>query len=397
MKTWLQIRFILLVCSGLMAHAAVRAEVRLDDVVGSSEIRERRIAVEGTAPALVRDFEALFRLHGGLILENGRPEFVVTVAAVDEGIQIQIGSGGQALWRGAFAGSGLGAVYQAADVVVERILGSAGWFGSQIAFIATRSGNTEVYLSDLLFRTTRQLTNDRALCLSPAISPKGDALLYTSYHRTGFPDIYRIDLRTNQRTTFAGFKGTNTGAAWSPDGAAVAMVLSGSGNPELFISDPTGRQLQRLTRNESLEADPSWSPDGARLAFTSDQRGGPQLYLINRDGAGMRRLRTDISGNCSEPTWNPVNPDIIAFTTVVGQEFEVAIHNITKPGSTVVSKGAGDAVHPAWLRDGRHLIYTERSSTRQRLVLIDTLTGRRAVLSPAALGDSSQASIAFPR
>jgi len=271
-------------------------------------------------------------------------------------------------------------------------LGTAGFFQCTVAFVSDRTGHAEIYKSDILFQAVRQLTRDRSQCLSPDLSPDGRTLLYTSYHGTGFPDIYRIDLSSGKRSVFAGFKGTNTGAAFSPDGRSVAMILSGSGNSEVYLGNADGRQLRRLTRSTSLEAGPSWSPDGRKIAFTSDQMGGPQIYSMDAQGRSMSRVRTDISRNCSEPAWNPRDPSQIAFTAAIAGEFELAVYSFQEGRSRILSKGAGDAVHPAWLNDGRHLIYTERTPRYTRLMILDSITGKRSRLSPVELNNAQQAS-----
>ena len=131
---------------------------------------------------------------------------------------------------------------------------------------------------------------------------------------------------------------------------------------------------------------------GAAVIFTSDQMGGPQLYTMDIQGRSMSRVRTDISRNCSEPTWNPVDADQIAFTAAIGGEFEVAVYSFKENRSRILSKGAGDAVHPIWLNDGRHLIYTERTSRYSRLMILDTITGKKIRLSPTELNNAREAS-----
>ena len=314
------------------------------------------------------------------------------------GVNLKIGSGGKTLWEGAFEGvTQRDALYAAADTAVSKTLGIPGFFQSTLAFISDRTGHAEVYKADILFQAVRQLTRDRSQCLSPNLSPDGKVLLYTSFHGNGFPDIYRIDLVTGKRSLFAGFRGTNTGATFSPDGRSVAMILSGSGNSEVYISNAEGHQMRRLTRSDSLEAGPTWAPDGRRVAFTSDQLGGPQIYAMDARGRSMSRVRTDISRNCSEPAWNPRDASQIAFTAAVAGEFEVAVYSFTENRSKIISKGAGDAVHPAWLNDGRHLVYTERTSRYSRLMILDTLTGKRSRLSPVELNSAQEASPIYLR
>lgn len=386
----------LIILSLQVGHA--QDTIQLGDVVGSSTIRSRSITLVGEPASLVSQAARLFDLHGGFERVAQGADFTFRFQATGPAtVSLTIQSGGQVLWQSPFQGGTQGeALYAAADAAVQKTLGLPGFFGSKLAFISTRTGQTEVYVSDILFQSVRQLTRDAALCLSPNLSPDGRTLLYTSYHGTGFPDIYRIDLQTGQRSVFAGFRGTNTGATFSPDGRNVAMVMSGSGNSEVYISNPTGQQLRRLTRSSSLEADPTWSSDGRRLAFTSDQLGGPQIFIMDAQGRSMSRVRTDISRNCSEPSWNPVDSGQIAFTAAVGGEFEIAVYSFAENKSRIVSKGAGDAVHPAWLRDGRHLIYTERTSRYSRLMILDTVTGNRFRLSPSELNSASGASAVYP-
>ena len=378
--------------------AGAQDAIQLPDVVGSASVRTRSVEVTGQPASLIAEAARLIDLHGGLERTPERGDFTFNFSASgSSAVDLRISSRGKVLWEGTFPGATQrDALYAAADTAVQKTLGTPGFFRSTIAFVSDRTGHAEVYTADILFSAVRQLTRDQSLCLSPNLSPDGQTLLYTSYHGTGFPDIYEIDLRTGKRSVFAGFRGTNTGATFSPDGRLVAMILSGSGNSEIYISNAEGQQMRRLTRSSSLEADPAWSPDGRRLVFTSDQMGGPQIYVMDVQGRSMSRVRTDISRNCAEPSWNPRDPSQIAFTAATAGEFEVALYSFKENRSQFISKGSGDAVHPAWLNDGRHLIYTERTSRYSRLMILDTVTGHRARLSPAELNSASEASPVYP-
>lgn len=385
---------ILLTVAFLHPMPADDEPIRLPDVIGGSGITSRSIHIKGSPQSLLRTASKLFELHGGFRLTDENPDFTFSFTQPSTNTtELRITSAGTELLRQSVSASSPDrSLYKAADLAVRRTLGLPGFFDSRLAFISDRTGHAEVYTADLLFNATRQLTRDRAQCLSPNLSPDGQILLYTSYHGNGFPDIYRVDLASGQRSLFAGFQGTNTGANFSPDGARVAMVLSGSGNSEIYLADPNGANLRRLTRERSLETGPSWSPDGRRLAFTSDRMGKPQIYVMDVTGQSTSRVRTDISRHCSEPAWNPRDPDQIAFTAAMAGAFEVAIYRFSEDESTIVTRGSGDAVHPAWMADGRHLIYTQRTASFSRLMLLDTRTGTRRVLSPAELNSAREAS-----
>lgn len=355
----------------------------------------RRIQIESSNDELKGLLQRAFSMHGAFEVRTaGSVHFVFGFEpAGPNSVELKISSGGQTLLSESFNGrSRTEAALQAADLAVRRTVDLPGFFSGSVAFISEKSGHPEVYLADLLFTRTRRLTRDNGQSMLPNLSPDGRSLLYTSYHRSGFPDIYKIDLRSNERTVFASFRGLNTGATYSRSGNEVAMILSGSGNSELYVSDASGNRMRRLTRTTGLEADPTWAPDGRRLAFTSDELGKPQIFVVNADGSNYRRVPTNISGNCSEPAWNPREPDQIAFTAAMGGEFEVCLYSFSQNESRVLTRGAGDAVEPTWLPDGRHLIYTERTSRTSRLVLFDTISGKKTHLtSPESLGHASMA------
>lgn len=373
------------------------ADGQIRDITGTVARDLLSIRVESDQPELKNYIERAFSLHGAFELAtSGRPHFVFSFEAKsDQALDLVIESSGKELLRQRFAGDDLfAAAAAAADTAVLRTTNRPGFFSGRVAFISTTSGHAEVYVADLLMRARLQLTRHGADSLLPAISPSGDQVLYTSYYRNGFPDMYSVDMTTKALSLFSGFRGTNTGATFSPDGQRVALVISVEGNAELFVGSKGGGQLQRLTKTAALEADPSWSSDGRRLTFASDELGRPQIFVANADGSGRRRLPTNVSRNCSEPTWNPREPDQIAFTAAMGKEFEICLYEMGGGAAKVLTGGLGDAVEPVWLSDGRHLIYTQRSKGRSRLAILDTLTGKQKVLTPEVWGNCSMADFA---
>lgn len=177
--------------------------IQLGDIVGTAQVQSRSLRLTGEPAALVGSLSQLVTLHGGLRETSERADFTIHIRETGaNSVAITISSAGQQLWQQSFtADSSLDALYMAADAMVARILGIPGFFASTLAFISDRTGHAEVYTSDILFNRVRQLTRDRNEAVSPNLHPRGEALLYTSYHGTGFPDIFRIDLRTGQRTT----------------------------------------------------------------------------------------------------------------------------------------------------------------------------------------------------
>ncbi|MEM8868357.1 MAG: biopolymer transporter Tol [Verrucomicrobiota bacterium] len=357
------------------------------------------LAVDSSDASLLGVARRAFSLHGGYQLTTkDRAAFVLGIErASGSSVTLTIGWGQPYVeqMRKTVPGRDLqDATLRACDLAVKATLKIDGFFAGKLAFVGKQRGISEVYTSSLLFTGVRALTADRSLVTGPSWSPDGSKLLYTTYYKTGFPDIYMIDLRTNRKTPIATFKGTNTGGRFSPEGTRIAMSLSGTGNSEIYISDTRGRNLKRLTTNRSLEASPSWSPDGRRLVYTSDAPGKPQLYEVSINGGPSRRIPTNVSSYCSEPTWNPVNPNIIAFTVAESGGFQIATYDFKTRQSTILTGGAS-SVEPTWTNDGRHLVFTQRSSGRTRLMLLDTVSKKVSALHNPSFGDASSASFVY--
>jgi len=371
--------------------------------IGPIEIQSQgttqSIRVSGS-PELVDQLANLaFEAHGGYRrLASGASLDARFTALGSNQVQVDLARGGSRILSQTVAGNSMQhATLKAADLVVEATSRSRGFFASQLAFISERTGSTEVYTGNLFFSDVRQITSDRALAMLPRWSPDGSKLIYTSFHRSNAADILMIDMRSMQRLSFVSFKGTNQGGRFSPDGNAVAMVLSGEGNPEIYLANAQGRGIARRTRTNGVEASPVFSPDGRQLLFSSDQQGGPQLYVMSTGGGSMRRLATNISGYCAEPDWSVGDPNKIAFTTRIGRGYQIALYDLSKRADAVqVSNAPYDAVEPAWLADGRHLLYTARSPGQRSIWILDTETRRTTRLSPASLGMVSQAGVLAP-
>ena len=357
------------------------------------------ISVDSSDPNVSKHARRAFALHGGIVVTKPMDAlFLVKIEPTgDSSALLTLGSGqpyAEQLRRNVSGRDLQNAVLRACDLVVEATLQSKGFFAGRLAFVCKKNGFSELYTSDLLFTRISPLTADRALITGPKWSPDGRSLLYTTYFKSGFPDIYKIDVDSRRKTPIATFKGLNSGGAFSPDGRQIAMSLSGTGNSEIYVSDSLGENIRRLTANRSLETSPSWSPDGRRLVYTSDAPGKPQLYEISSSGGTARRIPTNISSYCSEPVWNPVDENLIAFTAAVRGGFQVALYDAKKRSSEILTGGAS-SLEPTWLRDGRHLVFTQRKGSIIRLMLLDTVTKDVSALHAPSFGEASIASYVY--
>ena len=378
------------------------AQRNIGDVIVSADSKTVAVRVSANVPELNNLALLAFRAHGRYRLVGSGYSYDIrfTQVATNQ-VRVEIErSGGAMVHAEVVSGTDpRNALLRAADVAVERTngVGLKGFFAAKLAFIGERTNRKEVYTSDLFFGDVKQITRDNTQALTPRWSPDGSKIVYTSFFRSGFPDIYQIDLNNYQRTSFVSFKGTNSGARFSPNGQQVAMVLSGEGNAEIYLGNAQGRQIRRMTRSDAVEASPCFSPDGSRIIFTSDAAGGPQLYLMSTAGGSMQRVPTNISGYCAEPDWSRADGNKIAFTIRIGSGYQIAVYDFAKRQAAVqVSHAPFDGVEPCWLGDGRHLVYTARDERSSRICILDTESGKSTAISPANFGPAFQANAWLP-
>jgi len=358
------------------------------------------VQVSANTPELDALARKAFGAHGRYHLVSSQGQYVIRftqLAANQVKVDVLKGGSNQVLHTQVLAGSSpRNALLKAADVAVEKTngLGLRGFFASKLAFISARTGKQQIYTSDLLFGEVRQLTQDRNHNMSPRWSADGSRVVSTSFYKTGFPDIFQIDMRSFQRTQIASYKGTNSGGRFSPDGRHMAMVLSGSGSPDVYVGNAQGKMLRNLTRSDAVEASPCFSPDGSRIIYTSDMAGGPQLFILPVGGGSPQRVPTGISRYCAEPDWSLNNR--IAFTAAVGRGYQIAVYEMGGGAAKQVSRASFDAVEPRWLADGRHLVYTARDRTSSVICILDTETGKSTVVSGSELGLCMQADVLNP-
>ena len=231
-------------CLGLVAAASTSHAQSGSDIGPIIKEGPNMIAIsisgEGELASLARK---AFGVHGRYRLVASGGAFEINFASVSATqVRVDVRRGGTAILTQVASGSNTrNALYRAADLAVKATSGLNGFFASKLAFVSNRTGHDEIYVSDLFLGDAIPVTQQKSNVLAPRWSPDGSRLLYTSYFKSGFPDIFVVDLAARRWNVFVSFKGTNSGARFSPDGSQVAMVLSGGGNPDVYVSNAQGK------------------------------------------------------------------------------------------------------------------------------------------------------------
>lgn len=365
---------------------AAQAPRKLGEVPILVDVNTVPVRVSASSADLQSLAQIAFSAHGRYKLVASGYAFDIrfsAVAANQVKVDITRGAGATPVASQIVAGTTpRQALLRAADVAVEQTngLGLKGMFTGRLAFVSQRAGKGDVYTSDLFLGEAKRVTHDNAFLFSPRWAPDGSRIIFTSYFKSGAPDIFLLDPNNGRKEVFVSFRGTNSGARFSPNGQQVAMICTGEGTPEVYIANAQGRKVARKTRSEQVKSSPAWSPDSTRIIFAMEP--GPQLYVMPAGGGTPQRVVTGFS-YAAEPDWSRAKPNKLACTVRVSGRYQIAVHDFSTGKTEVVSNAAFDGVEPTWLADGRHLVYTARDRSTSVLCILDTETKKSTRISPA--------------
>jgi len=365
------------------------AEVVQHDLEGSGRFRALPRARMPATPSRAEQVDMLsWKGVGSDYLVVGR------VAALDGGnlavdFDLVNTLTGERLARQRFAGAP-GAVRNAAhrvsDVVYQKILGIRGAFATRVAYVnvdgEAAAKRYQLIVADADGVNAHLILESRFPIMSPAWSPDGLWLAYVSFE-SKHSAVYVQRVRSGERRQVSARAGVNAAPAWSPDGRKLALTLGGSnGNPDIYVLDLTTQELTRITDDPAIDTEPEWAPNGGSLYFTSDRAGSPQIYQTElRPGTHPKRITFGANYN-ARPRVSPDGSQL-AMVTLVNGDYRVAVQDLASGAVRVLSHGRLDE-SPSFAPNGATLIYSEREHERGVLATVSTdgLTGLR--LKPAA-------------
>ena len=258
-----------------------------------------------------------------------------------------------------------------ADEIIYRLGGGIpGIAESKIYFVSDRTGHKEIWVMDYDGSNQRQITHQGSISLSPRVSPDGSRLAFSSLTKSGW-EIMMYSLDLNRMVGFARFGGTNLSPAWSADGSKIAFSSSRGGSPQIYVSDASGGNVQRMTTNKGPDVSPVWNrKTGAQIAYVSGQTGLPQVYTMESDGTNQQRM-TD-QGYAVSPAWAPNGQFLsLAWTRKYGPgepgSSDIYLMDIASKQWVQLTHDGGRNDFPSWAPDGRHLVFQSSRTGKEEI------------------------------
>jgi Tol biopolymer transport system component/imidazolonepropionase-like amidohydrolase len=149
--------------------------------------------------------------------------------------------------------------------------------GNGKIFVTTLSGESKTVPFQAKFQLNRPTYKHRQLdfdttserpvkgIVRPALSPDGNRIVFEALNQLWVMDIGG---KPRQLTNGSYYKQS---PAWSPDGKQIAYSSDKAGTADIYILDLATKSERRVTNlPDSAEIEPAWSPDGKKLAFQKE-------------------------------------------------------------------------------------------------------------------------------
>jgi hypothetical protein len=158
----------------------------------------------------------------------------------------------------------------------------------------------DIWVVDPARSMTTRITFDPAGDTGPAWSPDGARMAFSSM-RTGFGDLYVIDVANPTAVRTVAHLGQIIPYSWTRDGTAVIAESYKETDADIVICSVNTKEAKPFVASQFQEVTPALSPDDAWIAYASDESGRLEVYIERFPTHAARRQVSTTGGE--SPWW----------------------------------------------------------------------------------------------
>jgi tricorn protease len=239
------------------------------------------------------------------------------------------------------------------------------WSGNRVYYLSDRgpASRMNLYVTDLSDHTTRQLTHFTDFDVKfPSLGDRAIVFEYGGW-------LYRFDLDTekaakvpvyiheDQAIARGGVTDVGksvTTSAISPDGKRALFGARG----DVFTVPASSGATRNLTRTPGVhERNAVWSPDGKLIAFVSDATGEDEIHVVAPDGRDPPRRLTDGGDTYKyEIHWSPDSKKILWSDKKLRLQY---VDVAGKAVKLVAQAPVWEVRDPVWSPDGKWIAWSQ--------------------------------------
>jgi dipeptidyl aminopeptidase/acylaminoacyl peptidase len=129
----------------------------------------------------------------------------------------------------------------------------------------------------------------------------------------------------------------------------------------IYLVEPSGENLRRLTERGVNYRSPQFSPDGQYIAFVRIYEPVGALLLYNRQSKELQVVAED-SGRYGPPAWSPDSSRVaFTFRRNFGEQSELLVYELGTGDTTTAVEWEGRLSSPTWSPSGEQLAFAGES------------------------------------
>lgn len=199
----------------------------------------------------------------------------------------------------------------------------------------------------------------------------GKGLIAFESDRDGDVDIYLMNPDGTNVRRLTMFKESERSPAWSPDGRKIAFHAYFNSDSDIFVIDVDSGNIKQLTQNVVNDQDPTWSPDGKKIAYVSGPSAAPgRINIMNADGSNIRRFTDSPGYSHGTLDWSPDGTQLLFYTSYDDNRY---IYTMNLDGRNLIQLTFGwwDSWDPNWSPDGSKIAFRTGGDTYGEIYVMD--------------------------
>lgn len=263
-------------------------------------------------------------------------------------------------------------LYLSMDKIYEKITDTKGIFSSKIVFSMNWYGKREIFVTDLLGKSIKKLTNNKMDSICPKLSFDRKFVVYTLYQKDGATSLNLINLSDYTEKVVYSSKELNLAGGFSPDNKYLYFISYDGKLSKLFKLDINNNKEVLLYKSRARIVSPVVIFKEDELVFVSDEYGSPQIFLFNGKDKSLRRITKSHSYATSPSV--PRESGYLAYLAQIGGKNQIFITSFDNNEIVPLSYGNTSFDDIVWLENPRFLLSFRYDGKHSIVFLIDIPT-----------------------